>query len=103
MWRHCFMCTWCAVLAAAAGSRGNRGRRYENRSIVAYSESDILSVTHVSEYNIAPFGSVLHTRLKMKNRGILLITNIKFKKKHRRGCMYVMPAETRNYCILFLA
>ena len=30
---------------------------------ICYSESDILSVTHVLEYNIVTFGSVLHTLL----------------------------------------
>ena len=40
-----------------------------------YSESDILSVTHVLGYNIVRFGSVLHTLLKMKNKG-----NLKKKK-----------------------
>ena len=36
---------------------------------LSYSESDILSVTHVLGYNIATFGSVLHTLLKLKNKG----------------------------------
>ena len=39
-------------------------------SCLSYSESDILSVTHVLGYNIVRFGSVLHTLLKMKNKGI---------------------------------
>ena len=34
-----------------------------------YSESDILSFTHVLGYNIVRFGSVLHTLLKLKNKG----------------------------------
>ena len=34
-----------------------------------HSESDIVSVTHVLGYNIVRFGSVLHTLLKMKNKG----------------------------------
>ena len=38
-------------------------------SRLSYSESDILSVTHVLGYNIVRFGSVLHTLLKMKNKG----------------------------------
>ena len=38
-------------------------------SLLSYSESDILSVTHVLGYNIVRFGSVLHTLLKMKNKG----------------------------------
>ena len=37
-------------------------------SRLSYSESDILSVTHVLGYNIVRFGSVLHTLLKMKNK-----------------------------------
>ena len=35
-------------------------------SRLSYSESDILSVTHVLGHNIVRFGSVLHTLLKMK-------------------------------------
>ena len=38
-------------------------------SRLSYSESDILSVTHVLGYNSVRFGSVLHTILKMKNKG----------------------------------
>ena len=34
----------------------------------SYSESDILSVTHVLGYNSATFGSVLHTILSLKNK-----------------------------------
>ena len=45
-------------------------------SRLRYSESDILSVTHVLAYNIVRFGSVLHTLLKMKNKW-----NLKKKKK----------------------
>ena len=47
-------------------------------SRLSYSESDILSVTHVLGYNIVIFGSVLHTLLKMKNKGnyFLLHKNI---------------------------
>ena len=41
-------------------------------SHLSYSESDILSVTHVLGYNILRFGSVLHTLLKMKNKGNFL-------------------------------
>ena len=40
-------------------------------SCLSYSESDILSVTRVLGYNIVRFGSVLHTLLKMKNKGNL--------------------------------
>ena len=48
---------------------------------LSYSESDILSVTHVLGYNIVTFGSVLHTVLKLKNKGkffnfFLLLKNI---------------------------
>ena len=42
-------------------------------SRLSYSESDILSVTHVLGYNIVRFGSVLHTLLKMKNKGNFLL------------------------------
>ena len=38
-------------------------------SLLSYSESDILSVTHVLGYNIVRFGSVLHSLLKMKIQG----------------------------------
>ena len=38
-------------------------------SRLSYSESDVLSVTHVLGYNIVRFGSVLHTLLKIKNKG----------------------------------
>ena len=38
-------------------------------SRLGYSESDILSVTHALGYNIVTFGSVLHTLLKLKNKG----------------------------------
>ena len=38
-------------------------------SRLSYSESDILSVTHVLGYNIVTFGSVLHSLLKLKNKG----------------------------------
>ena len=41
-------------------------------SRLSYSESDIFSVTHVLGYNIATFGSVLHTLLKLKNKGIYI-------------------------------
>ena len=41
-------------------------------SRLSYSESDILSVTHVLGYNSVRFGSVLHTILKMKNKGDFL-------------------------------
>ena len=34
----------------------------------------MLSVTHVLGYNIVRFGSVLHTLLKMKNKGNFFIT-----------------------------
>ena len=51
-------------------------------SRLSYSESDILSVTHVLGYNIVKFGSVLHTLLKMKNKGNLLFKCFYYKKKH---------------------
>ena len=38
-------------------------------SRLSYSESDILSVTHILRYNIVRFGSVLHALLKLKNKG----------------------------------
>ena len=50
---------------------------YASISRLSYSESDILSVTHVLGYNIVRFGSVLHTLLKLKNKGIFY-----YKKKH---------------------
>ena len=51
---------------------------------LSYSESDILSVTHVLGYNIVRFGSVLHTLLKMKNKGNFFYIIIFFllQKKH---------------------
>ena len=49
-------------------------------SHLCYSESDILSVTHVLGYNIVRFGSVLHTLLKMKNKGNFLFTFFYYKK-----------------------
>ena len=39
-------------------------------SRLSHSESDILSVTHILGYNIVRFGSILHTLLEMKNKGI---------------------------------
>ena len=39
-------------------------------------ESDMLSVTHVLGYNIATFGSVLHTLLKLKKGEGFLISFI---------------------------
>ena len=48
--------------------------------LYAYIESDILSVTHILGYNIVTFGGVLHTLLKVKNKGNFFIT----KKLTRR-------------------
>ena len=42
-------------------------------SRLSYSESDILSVTHVLRYNIVTFGNVLRTLLKLKNNGNFLL------------------------------
>ena len=49
-------------------------------SRLSYSESDILSVTHVLGYNIVRFGSVLHTILKMKNKGDFLFIYFYYKQ-----------------------
>ena len=44
-------------------------KEYSILQLLCYSESDILSVMYVLGYNIAKFGSVLHTILKLKNKG----------------------------------
>ena len=48
-------------------------------SPLRYSESAILSVTHVSGYTIVTFGSVYIVFRSCKNKGIFFITN-KIKK-----------------------
>ena len=51
-------------------------------SRLSYSESDISSVTHVLGYNIATFVSVLHTLLKVRNKGNFYLF-IYYKKKQQ--------------------
>ena len=70
-------------------------------SRLSYSESDILSVTHVLGYNIVRFGSVLHTLLKMKNKGIFFLILFVLQKKHSDGGFEVTRTETGNYCIFW--
>ena len=76
-------------------------------SRLSYSESDILSVMHILGYNIATFGSVLHSLLKLKNKGnffsTFFITKNYKKNIDAGGGLEVTRAETGNYCISFLA
>ena len=51
-------------------------------SRLSYSESDILSVTHVLGYNIVRFGRVLHTLLNMKNNVFFFLLKKNYYKKN---------------------
>ena len=62
-----------------------------------YSESDILSVTHVLGYNSATFGSVLHTILRLKKRAIFFY----YKKTPLTRRFGSDVRGDRNYCISF--
>ena len=55
------------------GKHHFRLKAYSILLLLSYSESDILSVMYVLGYNIATFGSILHTLLKLKNKGNIFL------------------------------
>ena len=81
----------CSVIVFGAHGAFRRSWKAVTRtdSRLSYSESDILPVMHVLGCNIATFGSVLHTLLKLENKGNYYFFITKKTLTRRFG----------NYCI----
>ena len=78
----CVASSFCVHMVLFGRFKGRSSKAVTRTdSRLSYSESDIFSVTHVSGYNIATFGSVLHTLLKLENKGIYIFIYFFITKK----------------------